>query len=101
MRGLRSVAVEMEFATFGLSMDAILKRFSNPICEQKRSSICFKGEVYIYISSDTPSKSTDIIYSIMRSEIKCKGSYAKAILNSGKECPQKSQKDERSSPFIF
>lgn len=26
----------MEFATSGLSMDAILKRFSNPICEQKR-----------------------------------------------------------------
>jgi len=39
----------MEFATSGLSMDAILKRFSNPICEQKRSSICFKGEEYIYI----------------------------------------------------
>lgn len=75
----------MEFATSGLSMDAILKRFSNPICEQKRSPDVFQRQKFIS-PSDTPSKSTDIIYSIMRSEIKCKESYPKAILNSGKEC---------------
>lgn len=72
----------MEFATSGLSMDAILKHFSDPIYEQKRSSDVFQRQDIS--SSDTLSKSTDIIYSIMRSEIKCK-----ELLKSNFKCRKK------------
>lgn len=46
---------------------------------------CFKDEVYIPLRSIL-SKSSDIIYSVIRSEIKHKGSCPKIILNSRKEC---------------
>lgn len=63
MRGLRSVTVEMEFATFGLSMDAILKRSSNPICKRKRSPDASNAILY------RRSKSTDVTEDATRFEI--------------------------------